>query len=265
VSALNLVEPDWLALRGAADDAARSAELAALVPALLPAGPAVIHDLGSGAGALPRWLAPRLPGPQTWVLRDGDPRILRHAELRSVVDGDGRPVDARPHVEELGALPPDAFAGAALVTASALLDVLTAGEAARVVAACVAAGVPALFSLTVTGGASPDSALAAAFDDHQRRERDGRRLLGPDAVPWVAELFDAAGWQVRTVATPWRLGPGDRDLIEAWLDGWLAAALEQRPALRAEAAERIERLRTDAGHGRLAVTVPHEDLLAWPV
>ena len=31
------------------------------------AGPLVIHDLGGGSGAMGRWLAPRLPGPQHWV------------------------------------------------------------------------------------------------------------------------------------------------------------------------------------------------------
>ena len=36
------------------------------------AGRLVIHDLGGGSGAMGRWLAPRLPGPQHWVVHDRD-------------------------------------------------------------------------------------------------------------------------------------------------------------------------------------------------
>ena len=36
----------------------------------MTAAPIVVHDLGSGTGSMMRWLAPLLPGPQTWVLHD---------------------------------------------------------------------------------------------------------------------------------------------------------------------------------------------------
>ena len=36
----------------------------------------VIHDLGCGTGSMGRWLAPRLPGPQHWVLHDRDADLL---------------------------------------------------------------------------------------------------------------------------------------------------------------------------------------------
>ncbi|MDL9978403.1 SAM-dependent methyltransferase [Microbacterium candidum] len=252
--------PDWLALRAGADDRARSSRLAARLSERLPeAGALTLHDLGSGTGAMVRWLAPQLPGPQEWVLHDGDPGILLHADLAGVRDRDGRPIAVDTRIGPLGALEPDAFAGASALTASALLDVLTRADAERIVAACVAAGMPALFSLTVVGSvvlAPPtpfDAELAAAFDDHQRR--DGR--LGPDAVPFISELFAAAGWNVQTDDTPWRLGHEDEPLIAEWLDGWLDAAVEQRPEL-ADAA----RARRDSGV--LCVIVGHEDVLAWP-
>lgn len=252
--------PDWLALRAGADDRARSRRLAARLGERLPgAGVLTVHDLGSGTGAMVRWLAPQLPGPQEWVLHDGDAGILRHATVTDVRDADGRPITADPRIGPLGDLERDAFAGASAVTASALLDVLTRADAERIVAACVAAGIPALFSLTVVGSvvlAPPtpfDAELAAAFDDHQRR--DGR--LGPDAVPFISELFAAADWNVQTDDTAWRLGHEDEPLIAEWLDGWLDAAVEQRPEL-AEAA----RARRDAGV--LCVIVGHEDVLAWP-
>jgi hypothetical protein len=271
---LQTVAPDWLALRAAADDDARSLELAAELGEMFPGGAAVVHDLGAGDGAMVRWLAPRLPGPQAWVLHDADAGILSRANLTAVADRSGGPVDVETRIAPLAELPAHAFVGATAVTASALLDVLTRAEAERIVAECVAAATPALFSLTVTGRVRlhptdpADAVIAAAFDAHPRRPAPGRdaagALLGPDAVPVVAGLFAAAGWAVRTDPTPWRLGATDRDLIVAWLDGWVGAAVEQHPALAGVAAPYRTRRVAEAEAGTLRVTVSHEDVLAWP-
>jgi len=270
MSILPLVSADWLAVRARADDLARSSRLAGAAARLTGPGPLVVHDLGSGTGAMMRWLAPRLPGPQAWVLHDADPVILSHVDARSARDGFGLPVTVRTRVEQLAELPIRAFDGASLVTASALLDVVTVEEARAIVNACVASGVPALFSLTVTGRVrlSPrdpaDTELAAAFDDHQRRGVDGRRLLGPDAAGVVRRLFAASGWRVRTERTPWRLGAGDGFLIAEWLDGWIAAAVEQRPELLPDAHAYRRQRDAELASGRLRVRVQHEDVLAWP-
>ena len=50
----------------------------------------VIHDLGCGTGAMGRWLAPLLPGPQHWVLHDRDADLLEVA----AADVPGRPPTA---------------------------------------------------------------------------------------------------------------------------------------------------------------------------
>ncbi|MFD4960601.1 SAM-dependent methyltransferase [Microbacterium sp. NPDC058389] len=269
-TAISTASAPWLALRAPADDVARSAALAAALAALLPSGPVELHDLGAGTGGLTRWLAPRLGGPQRWVLHDGDAGILDHLDLRSVVDDAGRPVAVRTVVEHLGELPPGAFRGAAGVTASALLDVLTREEAERVVAACLDARVPALFALSVTGEVvlgppdPADAAIGAAFNEHQRRDEDGRRMLGPEAVTVLAALFADAGWHVRRDPTPWRLGPVDAALTGEWLDGWVGAAVAQRPELRAEAAAYLARRRAHVADGALHVIVHHEDVLVWP-
>jgi hypothetical protein len=204
------------------------------------------------------------------VLHDADAGILEFADLRSVADDAGRPVAASTSVEALADLPPDAFAGACAVTASALLDVVTAAEAAHIVGACVAASAPSFFSLSVTGTVrlhprdSLDAALGAAFNEHQRRVAGTRRLLGPDAVAEVSRLFAASGWGVRRAPTPWRLGAEQGQLLHHWLDGWVDAATEQHPEL-AHAAEPYRRRRHDqAAAGELRVEVGHEDLLAWP-
>jgi hypothetical protein len=244
------VAPEWLALREPADAAARSEELAALLARHLPAtGPYVIHDLGGGSGSMGRWLAPRLPGPQHWVVHDRDADLL---ELALVAPPASVTVEARP--SDITQLRPDDLAGASAVVASALLDLLTADELHRMLRAC--AGVPMLLALTVVGRvtlspADPlDARIGAAFNAHQRR--DGR--LGPDGV---AELGDAI---VRP--SPWRLGADHAELAAEWLDGWVAAACEQDPALDL-ATYRDRRLEQAAG-GELSVTVDHADLLVLP-
>ena len=245
---MSVVSPEWLELREPADAAARSAGLADALAEHLPPGPLVIHDLGGGSGAMGRWLAPRLPGAQHWVVHDRDERLL---ELAVADPPPGATVEAR-----ASDITQADLTGADVVVASALLDILTADELAAVLAA--ARGRPMLFALTVVGrvSLSPadplDTAMTAAFNDHQRR--NGR--VGPNAV---AAAVDAVGGIVRP--SPWRLGADDAGLIAEWLDGWVAAALEQEPALAGDyRARRLQQLTA----GELAVTVDHADLLVLP-
>jgi trans-aconitate methyltransferase len=259
--------PDWLALREPADVAARATELAQQLQDHLAGvpGPLVMRDLGCGTGSMARWLAARLPGPQHWVLHDRDPVLLEQA-VASMPAG----VTAEPRLGDLTDLDPAEFAGTGLVTASALLDLLTADEVERLAAACATAECPALLALSVTGNVllSPsdplDTVIAAAFDDHQRRTVNGRRLLGPDAAPAAAAAFRRHKWQVMRAPSPWRLGPDDTTLIEEWMRGWVAAACEQRPALAAEGEAYLHCRLAAADRGQLRVVVGHADLLALP-
>ncbi|MGW2648343.1 class I SAM-dependent methyltransferase [Streptomyces sp. NPDC001393] len=264
--------PEWLRLREAADATARAQDL--LDPlrirlANLPGhtGALAVHDLGCGTGSMGRWLAPRLDGPQHWVLHDRDPYLLHFAAVgspRSAADGSGVTVETRRG--DVARLTPDALAGASLVTASALLDVLTREEVVTLVDACTGAGCPALLTLSVAGRVelTPpdplDAEITEAFNAHQRRAG----LLGPDAVTAACEAFAARGAAVRVHPSPWRLGPEEAALIEQWLRGWVGAAVEQRPALR-DRAERYLRDRLAAcAAGELRVVVHHSDLLALP-
>ena len=74
------VSTEWLALREPADAAARARDLVEHLGRTPPAtGRWVIHDLGCGTGAMGRWLAPLLPGPQHWVMHDRDADLLEVA------------------------------------------------------------------------------------------------------------------------------------------------------------------------------------------
>ena len=131
------VSPQWLDLRESADAAARSLDLVRQLCRRLPAdGPLVVHDLASGQSIRCRWLAPLLPGPQHWVLQDRDPDLLVLAKANQ--PGPAATVETRlSDVTRLGA---DELAGANLITASALLDLLTEEELAALVGACAGAG-----------------------------------------------------------------------------------------------------------------------------
>ncbi len=214
-----------------------------------------------------RWLGPRLPGPQHWVLHDRDPQLLRLAasQLPSAA-ADGTAVSAEIRPGDLTRLTAADLAGADLVTASALLDLLTVEEVERLAGACAEAGCPALFTLSVAGRVelTPpdplDDAVAEAFNAHQRRDLAGRRLLGPDAVAAATEAFTRLGARVDVRASPWQLEPADGPLTAEWLRGWVAAAGEQSPQLPLAGylAGRLDA----AAEGRVHAVIEHVDVLA---
>ncbi|WP_353952193.1 SAM-dependent methyltransferase [Knoellia sp. S7-12] len=284
------VSPQWLELREPADAAARSTALVTTLAAALEgqalegAAPTlgdrrgdsvshrriVVHDLGSGSGSMGRWLGPLLEGPQHWVLHDWDPDLLRGAvgdPPPATTNGGAVTVETR--LGDITQLTPEDLGGASLVTASALLDMLTAAEIGRLVGAVVVAACPALLTLSVTGhitlGPSDpwDAVLEAAFNDHQRRTLGDRQLLGPDAARVAADSFRAVGWSVELAASPWCLDSQSAELAAEWLKGWVGAACEQRPELGDIGASYLARRRNLFERG-LAVTVQHVDLLALP-
>jgi hypothetical protein len=256
--------PDWLALREPADAAARATELVDLLVPHLGDGRVVVRDLGCGTGSMGRWLANRIPNPQHWILHDRDPEVLARASLSLPAH-----VTTQTSPGDIADLDAAQLAGTSLVTASALLDMMTAAEVEGLAEACSRAGCPTLLTLSVVGTVlfSPadhqlDGTFAAAFNAHQRRSVGGRTLLGPDAVVTAARAFRRRGVRVSIASSPWRLGPDDAGLREEWLRGWLSAACEQRPELRKAAGPYLRRRLENPD---LRVVLGHADLLAIPV
>ena len=261
--------PEWLELREPADAAGRAHELLDPLRIRLANLPGksglVIHDLGCGTGSMGRWLAPRLDGPQHWILHDRDPYLLHFAAVgspRSAADGSRVTVETRRG--DVARLTPDALAGASLVTASALLDVLTREEIETLADACTGAGCPALLTLSVAGRVEltpsdpMDEEITEAFNAHQRRGG----LLGPDAITVACEAFSERGATVRVNPSPWRLGPDEAALTAQWLRGWVGAAVEERPELKARAERYLQDRLAACEAGELHVVVHHSDLLA---
>ena len=262
----------WLALREAADAAARATELVEELRLYLTHDRVTeVHDLGCGSGSMARWLAPLLPGPQRWVLYDRDADLLPLAETdppRGVLDG--APVSVETRHSDITRLDTAELARASLVTASALLDMMTADELDRFVTTCTEPGCPVLITLTVTGGvglmpADPsDRLFAEAFNEHQRRSSPAGRRLGPDAFEAAVEGFTQRGREVLVRPSPWRLGPDSSALTKEWLAGWVGPACEQRPELEDVRPSYVRSRLAELADGRLTVTVHHEDLLVRP-
>lgn len=267
-----------------------------------------VVDLGCGSGANRRWLAPRLGGLQRWLLVDDDPALLDRAVAdgtgRSVAGGGarrGRPGPSVPRLPPAPDAPPgqgpgpgaDAAGGSplaggvqalrldlasaleavpipprALVTASALLDLVSSAWLDRLLAACRQADAAVLFSLSVDGrmGWSPtdpeDLPLRRAFEAHQRRDKGFGPALGPAATRRAAQLWRAAGYRLRRALSDWRLDAGDAALLAALIDGMCEAASEQQP--ERAAIFRGWRERRHGQLGRTRLCIGHVDLLALP-
>src|SRR5215831_5989289 len=129
---------DWLALREPIDSVSRSMRLTRAIADALPRYRAIdILDLGAGTGANVRYLAGKLPLPQRWLLVDRDERLL------------GRAPKAWPSQcldLQRAVLDASLFADRALVTASALLDLVSDDWLQALAARCREAGAAVLFA-----------------------------------------------------------------------------------------------------------------------
>jgi hypothetical protein len=201
--------------------------------------------------------------------RDTDLLDVAAADVpRPAADGASVTVEAR--CSDISRLDPADLAGATLITASALLDLLTAEDLAGLAAVCDTVACPVLLTLSVVGRvtlapADPlDGRVAAAFDAHQRRTTERGQLLGPDAVAVAVDEFARRGAELHTRASPWRLGPRHAELAAEWFTGWVGAACEQDIELAGDVGAYTRRRVAQARAGELAVTVDHADLLILP-
>ncbi|MEA2118052.1 glycosyltransferase [Halovibrio sp. HP20-50] len=274
---------DWLTLREEADLASRSQPLAALAAEWLGARTAspLIADLGCGRGSNLRFLAPHLPGPQRWKLIDHDAALLAQARQRAadVNDIDGQPLAVETHCVSLEPIDSVPLQDADLVTASALLDLVSQAWIDALVARCAAQRQALLIALSVTGEwhfmdpqgepvlNDEDHWLLAMFIAHQRRDKGLGAALGGQAHSALVSALEQASYRIEQASTPWRLAAGDstqQPLIKALLEGWAEAATEQAPQAAERIARWLQQRQQAVADGALGVWVGHCDLLAIP-
>jgi hypothetical protein len=252
---------EWLALREPVDAASRSMRLTREVAAALPRYRAVdVIDLGAGTGANVRFLAGKLPLPQRWLLIDRDQRLLDRAPRA----WPSQCLDLRQAV-----LDEKLFAGRSLVTASALLDLVSDAWLQTLVARCRDAGAAVLFALTYDGRIDfapaelEDEAICALVNQHQRTDKGFGPALGPTAAARTAELFTAAGYHMERETSDWLLTPDSPELQRQLVRGWAEAATRMSPDRSSVIADWRARRLGHVGAGRAQVIVGHKDLGGW--
>ena len=280
---------DWLALREPADRRARSHELIESLCAWRRGLTTLsVVDLGAGTGALLRDLAPRLGGRQEWLLLDHDAALLGQARqiLETWAEAKGWPVtrqsdqieiraedgldltirtrtaDLNTAIEELDQ------AGVDLITASALLDLVSEPWLERLATLCQAHGAVFYAPLNYDGRMAPSPALPFDRDLrdlvnwHQKSDKGFGPALGPTCVEAAARHFGDRGFAVRQLPSDWRLTTADRPLVEALLSGWAEASAGLRGDLRGRIEAWLQQRRDLLEDPQAECLVGHQDLLA---
>ncbi|RDJ25351.1 SAM-dependent methyltransferase [Bosea caraganae] len=240
--------PDWLALREPADHAARNPQLLSSVGSYFAAKQSLtIVDLGSGAGSNLRGSYSALPNRQHWTLVDHDEKLLAVARERlaawadevqeqgeelvlskgeKIITVDTRQADLNKDLEWVLGWQPD------LVTAAALFDLASKRWLERFAAALVSQRLPLYTVLTYDGREKwqpehpADARMLTAFHHHQHGDKGFGPAAGPDATEIAAEAFRKSGFAVSIGESPWQLGEGQRELMQALADGFAGAVLE---------------------------------------
>lgn len=282
---------EWLALREPFDAAARSTRLVAELRAHLAPGsgdsPLCVVDLGAGAGSNLRYLAPLLGGTQHWRLADNDSRLLdaalaaTHAWTQRrgedaaragsalTIRGRSFACEIRCEHADLADLAAIELPDKGLVTAAALLDLVSRDWLDRLAQRCRAAHAAISLALTYDGrtmakpGEPEDAAVLALFNRHQLFEKGFGPALGMRAAAAAEAAFEAHGYDLRVATSDWLIGPAEHALQLALLDGWLGAALEIAPDSRMALTSWHERRRAHVLAGRSSLSVGHVDLVGW--
>lgn len=282
---------DWLCLRESADAAARAARLTDwLNPEPGVGQPLRVLDLASGTGANLRYLAPRLAGLQHWQLADHDAGLLQEIPSRMIAWGHdpGIRIDveaealriqgptfecraAVAHIDLARDLDALDFGGTHLVTASALLDLVSERWLMKLARRCRDAQACTLFALSYDGRieCTPVDAFDGRIRDlinrHQLGDKGFGPALGPAAVSHATEIFGQMDYEVNGGRSDWHLGPALAQLQSQLIAGWAAAAMEMSPDEVAEISGWRDRRLAHIAPGRSRLVVGHQDFAARPL
>jgi SAM-dependent methyltransferase len=281
----------WLTLRAPADRRARADHLLRWLQ-IDPAQGLDVLDLGCGNGANLRHLAPLLAdagaGQQRWTCVDIDPALLHQLPARTAAWAQsigleyslqqtanlmvaGSDWHAPVHLLQLDLasvprqLPlPDG----GLVTASALLDLVSARWLDALLDRCHAARCQLLFALNYDGRCEwwpehPEDAMVLDLvNRHQRTDKSFGPALGPAAAAYAAARCMELGYHIDSQPSDWHLRADQSELQRALMDGWRQAALQLDPA-RADRIDIWHRAHVGSiDAGRLNILVGHQDLVA---
>jgi SAM-dependent methyltransferase len=261
--------PEWLALREPADHASVNAEVRDALRARFAAKASIrVVDLGCGAGSNLRGTCGALGVKQHWTLVDYDPKLLAAAKTRLATFEQGRTLDVAFKQADLSSGNfGDVIAGADLVTAAALFDLVSAPVINKLVAAIAANRQSFFTALTYDGISSwlpahpADNAMRDAFNAHQRGDKGFGPAEGPGATDTLAKAFSQHGYRVMRGKSPWVLD-GRFLQLRRELDQGFAGAV--RETGKVDAADIDSWLKARLGNDGAVTIVGHEDLFAYP-
>ena len=265
---MNEFAASWLDLREPADAKARQSTLLETLKAYLDrtaaiSAPLNVLDLGSGTGSNLRWLAPRLERAQTWTCCDIDALLLNALPRSSeTIQIRSQQIDLATDFQQLD------IPGGTLITASALLDLVSDDWVQIMTDQVVSTSSIAFFALTYCGtfaldpATADDGRLLTAINHHQRRDKGFGPALGPTAAAVTATALRDRGFDVHTEHSDWRLESTEAALQRALIVGWCEAAREAAPGswINAWLSQRLGQIESSD----LRITVCHKDLLALP-
>ncbi len=277
---------DWLNLREAVDAAARNRGLLQQLVAWRERhGQLAILDLGAGSGTNFRFLAPRLGGEQQWLLLDNDPQLLdsidsvmhRWANVNGFhiehqtgglrIAGNGFSCFLESRRFDLRCM--EDFAPAQLVTASALLDLVSGVWLETLAQRCRSAGMAVYFALTYDGLMNwqpqdkADDTVRERVNRHQHTDKGFGRALGPEAAEFAVNCLQRQGCRVATGRSDWRLGPAESELQLALVAGYAEAAKQQNETSAAWVNDWLLRRRRLITASLSNMTVGHTDIFAY--
>jgi SAM-dependent methyltransferase len=259
---------NWLALREPYDVRARNRDVLDSVATAAAGGTVAVVDLACGTGSTLRAIAPRLPPRQDWRLVDNDLSLLARAAAGKAIPGIAVtriPVDLTRDLEAALDGPVN------LVTASALLDLVSPEWLERLVTEVAARRLPFYAALNYDGRVSfdpadpLDGAVIAAVNLHQQTDKGFGPALGPRAAEAAIKRFQAAGYAVVHGRSDWHLSPRDHDIQRDMLAGWAGAAREVGAVSLPDAAAWLTRRRDLLAAGRSTIRVGHVDIFARPI
>jgi hypothetical protein len=255
----------WLALRETADNCSRSTRVAQAIAEVLPRErPVRILDLAAGTGSNARFLTDYFHSGQRWLLVDHDPVLLKmgRADLPSAT---ARRVMDLSKLENLTRL----FAGRELVTASALLDLVSEQWLRAVTTACHEHRTAVLFALSYDGrivcspAEAEDDLIRELVNQHQLTDKGFGPALGPRAAARASAELEGLGYRVIRDRSDWVVEPTAHELQRQLIDGWAEAAIEIAPEKAGIIAAWRSRRLTHLADGRSRLVVGHEDVGAF--
>jgi hypothetical protein len=279
--------PRWLELREPADTRARI--LSSIETGLRTGaeeGIIRILDLGAGTGANLRFLAQRLGGRQDWVLVDADRRLLdavhpameawagrmgyrlRRTAGSTQVAGPGFHCGFRLLEQDMAAGLADLpMKGLRLVTASALLDLVSETWADGLLRRCRSAGTDVLFALSYDGridlepALSDDGLVMGLVNRHQCSDKGFGPAMGPSAPDKTRAMLTGSGYGVEGRPSDWCIGSDEAELQAELIEGLAAAAAVMEPDSEARLNAWCRRRLEFVELGTTRVVVGHQDLL----